>query len=428
LEVNLAANGEPDSAIAPPASRAESAHAVDGKRALPMWAAAWIVGAILILSNAPTPLYVHWQGELGFSSTMLTALFSAYIVGLIASLAISGQCADHFGLRAVLLPGLACAALGCLLFAWGTSVRVLLLARFASGIAVGAATTAGISAVIELAGKARRAEAAVVASSALVFGAALGPLLAGGFASAVSNPAAPTFFVELILLGTAAVVATRLGSPVRSVSPTAWRPHLPSVPAENKRHLACGIAAFGCGLSGTAFILSLGPSVLADINGEASPLVAGGMACLMFLTGTLLQIPAGRLPVYWVFALSIAGLMGAAASTSCAVLTAEPTVLMAGAIFSGAGHGLAQLAGLTLISQHVAAERRAEANAVFNIGGYVPCGVVPLVTGALTDRIGLTKAVTCFACALAIAAIAAAIFILRNITRVDERPSIDGSE
>lgn len=33
-----------------------------------MWAAAWIVTAVFILSNAPTPLYVRWQTTIGFSS------------------------------------------------------------------------------------------------------------------------------------------------------------------------------------------------------------------------------------------------------------------------------------------------------------------------------------------------------------------------
>ncbi|MEK1854253.1 MAG: hypothetical protein AAAC48_20900 [Phyllobacterium sp.] len=47
---------------------------------------------------------------------------------------------------------------------------------------------------------------------------------------------------------------------------------------------------------------------------------------------------------------------------------------MAAAVFAGAGQGLGQLEGLTLIGTHVPTNRRAEANAVLNIGGgYVPC-------------------------------------------------------
>ena len=43
-----------------------------GSRLGPMLAAAWIVTAVFALSNSPTPLYVRWQREIGFSSGTLT--------------------------------------------------------------------------------------------------------------------------------------------------------------------------------------------------------------------------------------------------------------------------------------------------------------------------------------------------------------------
>jgi len=41
-----------------------------------MWGAAWMVTAVFMLSNSPTPLYVHWQRQLGFSSGTLTVIFA----------------------------------------------------------------------------------------------------------------------------------------------------------------------------------------------------------------------------------------------------------------------------------------------------------------------------------------------------------------
>lgn len=74
-----------------------------------MWTTAWIVTAVFILSNSATPLYVRWQTEIGFSSAVLTAIFGAYIVGLLPTLLVAGQLSDRYGRRPVLLPGLGAA-------------------------------------------------------------------------------------------------------------------------------------------------------------------------------------------------------------------------------------------------------------------------------------------------------------------------------
>jgi hypothetical protein len=79
--------------------------------------------------------------------------------------------------------------------------------------------------------------------------------------------------------------------------------------------------------------------------------------------------------------------------------------LIASAVFAGAGHGLAQLAGLTLIGLHVPEERRAEATAILNMGGYVPCGLMPVLTGLLVDRTSLAFGVAAFAFCITIIAI-----------------------
>jgi len=54
------------------------------------------------------------------------------------------------------------------------------------------------------------------------------------------------------------------------------------------------------------------------------------------------------------------------------------------------------------------ANRRAEANAVLNIGGYIPAGLLPVATGYLFDLTGLDAGATTFASILAKAACLAA--------------------
>jgi len=381
---------------------------------LAMWAAAAIVAAVFVLSNAPTPLYMRWQAELGFSSSTLAALFSIYVVGLLITLPIAGQCSDQLGCRRVLIPGIAAGMLACLLFATARSVALLLLARFVSGISVAAAIGAGLSWVVELGGALRRRNAAQLASVALVLGASLGPLLGGWFALTRDESTRAVFWTELALLAGAGALAMTLPpgrTPRLPGASGAWRLRFPSVCRDSRLHVALGASLFGCAMSCTAFVLSLGPSVLARSTGVDSPLVAGGMACAMFMTATLAQVPAGKLTVRRIFALSALSIVVAMACLVTAVAAASPAALLSGAILAGAAHGLAQLAGLTLIAVHVSEGQRAQATALLNIGGYIPCGLMPVMVGVLVDHGGFTVAITGFALCITLATTAAWLFV-----------------
>ncbi|MFB9262705.1 hypothetical protein ACFFWD_05880 [Bradyrhizobium erythrophlei] len=110
-------------------------------------------------------------------------------------------------------------------------------------------------------------------------------------------------------------------------------------------------------------------------------------------------------------------LIGAAApvmsmiSIAVAVDASLAGLLTLAALLAGAGQGPGQLGGLSLIGLHVPAERRAEANAVMNFGGYVPAGLLPVLTGYLIDFAGLATGATIFAAALDLAAAAGACFV-----------------
>lgn len=388
-----------------------------------MWAAAWIVTAIFILSNSVTPLYVRWQAGVGFSSAMLTAIFAAYILGLLFTLLIAGQLSDRFGRRPVLVPGLAAAIIACLLFASAHTVAMLLIARFLSGMAVGAAVSAGMASIVDLGGPKRRRQASLLASVSMVLGAGLGPLLAGSLALALADPIVPIFATELAILASATLFALLL--PLRKGMPTgngAWWLHLPSVPRPNRQHLAFGITVFGPGITATSFVLSLGPSLLARLLGVTSPLIAGAMACAMFLTATGVQFLARSFSVRTIFLLGASATVLSMTGIGIAVAASSAVALIVAALLAGSGQGLGQLGGLTLIGLHVPGERRAEANAVLNIGGYIPAGLMPMATGLIIDRAGLATGAICFAVALAAAALAGGLFVGRNLSEAEAQP------
>ncbi|OPC83553.1 MFS transporter [Embleya scabrispora] len=378
--------------------------------------AAWPVTAVFVLSNAATPLYVLWRRELGFSSGTSTVIFAAYIVGLLGALTVAGVLSDRIGRKPVLLPALGLAALACLLFATAASVPALVAARLLTGIAVGATVSAGMAAVADIAGSAHRRLAALAASSAMVLGAGLGPMLAGGLSETVPGPTSTVFVVEAVLLATAFAVVYRLPLARPATAPPAaarWF-RVPSVPAAGRGRLLLGIAVFAPGITATSFVLSLGPTLLADLLDTSSRIVAGATAFAMFAAATGAQFAVRRWAVRTVLLAGAAAIAAGMIVLIAAVHLASAPLLITAAILAGAGQGLGQLGGLTLLGAHVPRERAAEANAALSVGGYLPAGLLPVAAGYLSDAVGLRTGTTTFAAVLIGAATVAAALVLTN--------------
>ncbi|MFP1983316.1 MFS transporter [Lonsdalea quercina] len=378
-----------------------------------LWAAGGVVTVVLMLSNSPTPLYLHWQQQLGFSSGMLTVIFALYIAGLLGTLLVAGQLSDRYGRKLVLMPGLLAALVACLLFASASSIVMLAIGRLLTGIAVGVIVSAGMAAVVDVGGAEHKRLAALLASVAMVLGAGLGPLLAGGLAQTLAQPVLPIFGVEMLVLlcalGTVGWLPLR-----RPVASGPARIRLPTVPEANRRQVACGIATFGPGITATSFVLSLGPSLLSLLLDERSPLLAGGMACAMFLTATGVQFAVRRWPIPRIFAASAVATVLSMVGLALAIHASLVLALVASALLAGAGQGLGQLGGLTLIGLHVPDSHRAQANAILNIGGYIPAGLLPVAAGYLVDAVGLASGATLFALVLTAAALAGGIWATRQ--------------
>ncbi|MGV9340171.1 MFS transporter [Streptomyces sp. NPDC003688] len=365
-----------------------------------VWLSAWPVTAVFVLSNAATPLYVLWQRDIGFSRGTLTVVFAFYIVGLLGSLLVCGVVSDRLGRKPVLLPALALALAACLIFATATSVAALIAARLFTGIAVGAVVSAGMAAVSDIAGPARKRTGALFASCAMVFGAGLGPLLAGVLSETLPAPTVTVFAVEAALLLTAVLAVLRMPLD-RPTAPArgAWV-RVPAVPPGSGRQLAQGIAVFAPGITATSFVLSLGPSLLTGLLDTTSRVVAGALAFAMFLAATGVQFAVRRLDRRTVLLSGATATALAMAVLITAVRTASVPALVGAALLAGAGQGMGQLGGLSLLNAAVPPARLAEANAALNVGGYLMAGILPVLAGYLSDAVGLTTGTTVFGAAL----------------------------
>ncbi|MEY9864049.1 MFS family permease [Catenulispora sp. GAS73] len=397
--------------------------------------AAWPITAVFVLSNAATPLYVLWQRSMGFSKGTLTVIFAFYIVGLLASLLVSGIASDRLGRKAVLIPALLLALAACLVFATAASVVALIVARLFTGIAVGAVVSAGMAAVSDVAGPERRRQGALLASCAMVSGAGLGPLAAGILAQTVAGPTVTVFAVEAVLLLTALVAVLRLPLPkpartaqtaqtahTKRTAPTAggsWI-RIPSVPPHGRLPLLHGIAAFAPGITATSFVLSLGPSLLANLLHSGSRILAGCTAFVMFAAATGAQFAVHRLSRRRILLVSLGATTLAMAALAGAVTAGSAPLLFTAAVLAGVGQGLGQLAGLSLLNATIPVHRLAEANAALNVGGYLAAGTLPVAAGYLSDAVGLSTSASVFAAVLAALAIGGAAVVVATRHRVEE--------
>ncbi|MEV0222616.1 MFS transporter [Streptomyces sp. NPDC050704] len=388
-----------------------------------VWLAAWPVTAVFVLSNAATPLYVLWQRDIGFSKGTLTVVFACYIVGLLGSLLVSGVVSDRLGRKPVLLPALALAVAACVIFATASTVAALVVARLFTGIAVGAVVSAGMAAVTDVAGPGRRRLAALLASCAMVFGAGLGPLLAGVLSESVPAPTVTVFVVEIVLLATAILAVLRMPvrRPAKPAKPAkgAWV-RLPGVPDGTGRQLVLGIAVFAPGITATSFVLSLGPSLLSGLLGTTSRIVAGAMAFAMFLAATGVQFAVRKLGRRTILTVGAVGTTVSMVTLIAAVHMSSVPVLIASALLAGAGQGMGQLGGLSLLNSSVSPQRLAEANAALNVGGYVPAGILPVSAGYLSDAVGLTTGATIFGTVLMGLAVIGGLVVVASRRRVPE--------
>lgn len=374
---------------------------------------AWIVTAIFILSNAATPLYSSWQQSLGFTSGVLTVIFACYIIGLLLTLTVAGQLSDHYGRKALLLPCVGLAIVAAILFDQANSIGVLMLARFLTGVSVGLVVSGGMANVVEHAQPHHKHFASLMASVAMVAGAGTGPLLAGVVAQYFPNPIHTVFRIEIAILCVALVALLNQRNLKLGIG--SFKPRLPTVAKQNLGIVLLGIAFFGPGITSTSFILSLGPKLIATFLGVNSPLVTGCMAFSMFLVAVTVQFAAKEFSSRTVFSLSGIATISSMIFVWIALKTGSAPWLITSALLAGAGQGLGQLGGLSLIADNVPAQRRAEANAVFNMGGYVPAGAIPVLTGYLIDFWGVSIGISSLALSIASLASLALMQLWRRV-------------
>lgn len=354
----------------------------------------WSLGAILALylaaSAAPTPLYVVYQDEWGFSATTLTLIFAIYVFGLLATLLVFGRLSDHIGRRPVIAVAIGLEIVAMLLFVVADGVPALAAARIVQGIATGLAMTAMGAALVDLNPPENPSLAGIVSGMAPIGGLAVGALAAGVLVE--YGPWSTSLVYALILAGlaAAAVVAWRMpetGS-LRPGALASLRPQLgvpPRLRAEILALVPILVASWGLG----GLYLSLGPSVAAQVFDLQNHVIGGLVVTLLCGTGAVVIYRLRAWELSRALMLS-AVFLALGLTVTLAGLVAETVVLAAlGTLVAGIGFGASARGTFGTIASIALPEERGGLFAVFYVISYLAFSLPALAAGLASTEVGL---------------------------------------
>lgn len=379
------------------------------------------LGSALFGSTAPSPLYGIYQSRWHFSSTTLTALFTVYAVGVLASLMTMGRVSDrHSDRRVVIVPALIVVLSGSLVFAWASSLTGLFFGRLLTGLGSGALSGVCTAALADLdAASGRRPRAALIATLAFTGGAALGPLTSSAALHAGVWPTALPFAVDALLAVAAIAGLLRSSWPMASrtsplssaqASQPSWSQQFR--PVRQRFVVACAVvvAAWSVGAAFMAFGPTLAHEVVPGLGTGGAGLIAAlfqvvagcsQMTAPRFARRTTVQ--AGLL----LLVVSLAGCLGALAMGSAWSLGLA-------AIAGGIGYGAGFVGSSSAVTELAPPQRRAQLASTYLMAGYLGSAASTIGLGALMDALGLQGAMSVFAALL----LASVVLIMVSIRRL----------
>jgi predicted MFS family arabinose efflux permease len=365
-------------------------------------------------ATLPTPLYGLYRQELGFSEFMVTVVYAAYALGVMAALLLFGRVSDQIGRKPILLAGLTVSAVSAAVFVIADGLPLLFVGRVLSGVSAGLFTGAATATIIDLAAPGQRGRATLLATAVNTGGLGLGPLVAGAFSEAFGDPLRVVFVVDLALVVVLIVLVALIPEPGHRVARPRLAPQRLSVPAEVRPlFLPAALSAFA-GFAVLGLYTAVVPSLLALELEISSRLVAGLVVFVVFAAsavgqGTLGLVPAGRAQV-----LGVAALGGGALVLGLGVVTASLALLISGGVVAAVGQGLSFRAGMAAVTGASAPSQRGEVASAYFVVAYVALSVPVVGVGVLGVLVGRPGASEIFS--VIVAGIAAVALVLLRRT------------
>ncbi|GHB00895.1 MFS transporter [Modicisalibacter luteus] len=365
-------------------------------------------------TTLPTPLYPVYQQRFGFSQLMITIIFAAYAVGVIAALITTGRWSDQVGRKPLLLGGLLASALSDVIFLNSDSLVMLLAGRMISGVSAGIFTGTATVAVIELAPRAWKHMATFMATAANMGGLGLGPVVAGFLGEYAPWPLHLAFAVHLGLL-VIAVIAVWLAHE------TVERPAHPRlqlqrllIPQEVRgAFLPAAMAGFA-GFAVLGFFTATAPAFMNEVLGHDNRALVGVVAGVVFFASTVGQLMERRFPQAWRLPTGCAVVILGVGLVGAGIGLASLSVFLSGAVIVGLGQGIGFRAGLGMVTAASPKDQRGTVTSTFFFVAYVAISI-PVVGIGLTARaIGLATTGMGFAVLVGLLSAVALVLLVRR--------------
>jgi MFS family permease len=362
------------------------------RRNVAFWTLVVLLGTLLFASTVPSPMYVVYQHEWGFSAITLTAVFAVYALALLAALLVVGSISDHIGRRPTLLVALGVEIVAMVAFAGADGVGWLFVARILQGLATGTAIGALSAALLDLEPRSRPTLGALMGAVAPLTGMALGALGAGLLLDRGPDPTRLVFWLLLASFGLA--VPAVLLVPETVVRDGRWRGALMPRVAVPRSMRAAFLASIPC-LAATwalgGLILSLGGSLTAVVFGQSSHLAAGLpisiIAGVSGVTAVLLRETAPRATARG----GLVALIGGVLLALLALAVESDTVFLAGVAIAGLGFGPAYAGVFRLLSGLAPPDRRAALISSVLVVSYLAFSVPAIAAGVAVTDLGLRE-------------------------------------
>ncbi|GIF16589.1 MFS transporter [Actinoplanes teichomyceticus] len=362
----------------------------------------WMIAAAFLIamafSTVPTPLYPLYTARDGFSTFTVTVVFAVYAVGVVISLLLAGHLSDRAGRRRVLLPALGLELAAAALFFSGTSLPVLLAARFLTGLGVGMVTATATAYLHELHAADRpgasRQRFEVVSTVANTGGLGAGALVAGLLAAHVHTPLRTPYavFAVLLLVALAAVALAPETVTDRPARP-AYRPQRIHAERPVAGHLTAGFAAFAV----FGLFTSVAPGFVAGVLHHSSRVLAGALVFAVFAAAAAAQALTGRLGNPAKLALGLAAQAGGVLIVLAGMRLASLPVFLAGGVVAGVGAGTLFKAAVGAVTALAAPQHRGAALAGLFLVAYLGLTVPVIGLGLATRAFTALTAMTGFA-------------------------------
>jgi MFS family permease len=341
-------------------------------------------------ASAPTPLYVVYQQEWGFSPTTLTVIFAVYAIALIGSLLTVGALSDHVGRRPVLGAAIALEAVALVLFLGAGGVTGLLAARIAQGIATGVAFSTLGATLVDLNPSHSPGRAGLVNAVAPISGLALGALGSGAL---VEFAPAPTRLVfALLIVGTVAAALAVAFMPESSARrPGALASMTPAlgIPVRLRSDVYALVPIIVASWALGGLYLSLGPSVAASLFGFGSHLIGGVVVTLLWGTGSLTAFALRGWPTSRALGVSAILLSVGTALTLAGVETRVVVFGVIGTVVAGAGFGASGLGSFGTLARIAEPGERSKLLAAALVIAYLAFSLPAVAAGLAATSVGL---------------------------------------